>query len=88
VLLLVPATSRQRLDWTPTTVTFSLPPPGGVPPGPAFAITAWAPAGQFPLETVTLPLTTLPRSPLVMFVLPLVDQLLVTVQLPMFSPPQ
>src|SRR5688572_5893435 len=67
-------TSRQRPDATPT-IRF----PGCVAPcGPADAITAWAPAGQLPLVTVTLLLTTLPRSPLVTLVLALVVQLFVT----------
>jgi hypothetical protein len=75
-------TSRQRPDATPTTWL-----PGCVLPpcGPAAAITACAPAGQAPLVTVMLLETTLPRSPLVTFVLPFVVQLPVTVKLPMFS---
>src|SRR4051794_7533307 len=75
--------SAQRPDWTPTSCTFC----GLVLPPlctPAVLITVCAPDGQLPLLTVTLLLSTLPRSPFVTFVLPFVDQLLVTVKLPMF----
>ena len=47
-----------------------------------------APDGQLLFVTVTLPFTTLPRSPLTTLVLPLLDQLLLTVKFPMFSPPK
>src|SRR4051812_32124846 len=83
-------TSRQRPDCTPTTCD-PVPVGGGLVVGfddwtPAAAITDCAPDGQLALATVTLPDTTLPRSPLVTFVLPLVLQLLVTVKLPITSP--
>src|SRR5690606_8965362 len=81
-----PSTSRHRFDPTPLRAPVSS--PGDWPPGPAAVITAWAAAGQAPLATVTLLFTTLPRSPLVTLVLPLVDQLPVTVKSPMFSPYQ
>jgi hypothetical protein len=85
LLVVAPGTSTHRPDWAPM-----IRPACGLPPlwGPAEALTAWAPAGQLLLATVTLLLTTLPRSPLVMLVLLLLVQLLVTVKLPMFSPPQ
>src|SRR3954447_10927285 len=76
-------TSTQRLDWLPTRCW---PVPGptelllglGLPVWtPAAAITAWAPEGQLPLLTTTLPETTLLRLPLVMLVPLLLLQLLV-----------
>ena len=85
LVVTLPGTSTHRPDCAPISRVAAAEPPVC---GPAAAITAWAPDGQFPLVTVTLLFTTLPRSPLVTLVPLLLDQLPVTVKLPMFSPPQ